>query len=153
MGNELGAGRQEAATRYGGRLCKMAVACGAVSGALLLLISPFILSTVNLSTQASFYLRFMLIISSYCLIGKAVNSTTIAGIFCAGGDSRFGLLCDAVTMWCVTVPLGFVCAFVFRLPVLAVYFVINLDEIGKLPAVYRRYKKYRWVKDLTVRES
>ena len=26
---------------------------------------------------------------------------------------------------------------------------MNLDEIIKLPAVYKHYKKYNWVKDLT----
>ncbi len=37
----------------------------------------------------------------------------------------------------------------FSLIISAVYFVLNLDEIIKLPAVYRHYKKYIWVKDLT----
>lgn len=48
------------------------------------------------------------------------------------------------------VLLGLLTAFVLKLPVLAVYFIVNLDEIVKLPAVYRHYKKYKWVKDLTV---
>lgn len=52
--------------------------------------------------------------------------------------------------WCIIVPLGFLTAFVLKLPVLAVYFIVNLDEIIKLPAVYRHYKKYKWLKDLTV---
>lgn len=83
------------------------------------------------------------------MVGKSVNVMTIAGIFCAGGDSKFGFLCDAVTMWCITVPLGLIAAFGLKLPVLAVYFIINADEIIKLPAVYRHYKKHIWVKDLT----
>ena len=44
---------------------------------------------------------------------------------------------------------GLLTAFVLKLPVLAVYILINVDEIIKLPAVYRNYKKYRWVKNLT----
>ena len=67
-------------------------------------------------------------------------------------DSRFGFLCDAVTLWCFTVPVGFLMAFVWKCPVLLVYFVINLDEIVKLPAVYRRYRRYLWLKDLTVKD-
>ena len=55
-----------------------------------------------------------------------------------------------MTMWCITVPLGLLTAFMLKLPVLAVYFIVNLDEIIKLSAVYRHYKKYKWVKDLTV---
>ena len=92
----------------------------------------------------------MLVMCSYYMVGKSVNGTTIAGIFCAGGDSKFGFLCDTVTMWCITVPLGLLTAFMLKLPVLAVYFIVNLDEVVKLPAVYRHYKKYKWVKDLTV---
>lgn len=56
--------------------------------------------------QAREYLRVMLFICSYYLIGKSINSTVVAGIFCAGGDTKFGMCCDAVTMWVVIVPVG-----------------------------------------------
>ena len=150
VGNELGAGRLEQARLYGGRLCRISILSGICSGIFLLLISPLVLAATDLSPEAAEYLKWMLVMCSYYMVGKYVNGTTIAGIFCAGGDSRFGFLCDTVTLWCFTVPAGFLAAFVFRLPVLAVYFIINLDEIVKLPAVYRRYKKYAWLKDLTV---
>lgn len=150
VGNELGAGRLDKAKEYGGRLCRLSVLCGAASGIVLLALSPLILAVTDLSVTANAYLKWMLVMCSCYMVGKSVNGTTIAGIFCAGGDSRFGFLCDTVTMWCITVPLGFLTAFMLKLPVLAVYFIVNLDELVKLPAVYRHYKKYKWVKDLTV---
>lgn len=33
------------------------------------------------------------------------------------------------------------------------FFIINLDEMIKLPAVYKHYKKYLWVKDLTAKRE
>ena len=84
------------------------------------------------------------------MIGKSINSTVVAGIFCSGGDTRFGFLCDIVTMWIIIVPIGMLSAFVWKLPVLVVYFLLNLDEFVKLPAVYRHYKQYKWVKNLTI---
>lgn len=150
VGNELGAGRLDKAKEYGYKLCRLSVLCGAASGIVLLALSPLILAVTDLSATADAYLKWMLVMCSYYIVGKSVNGTTIAGIFCAGGDSKFGFLCDTVTMWCITVPLGLLTAFVLKLPVLAVYFIVNLDEIVKLPAVYRHYKKYKWVKDLTV---
>lgn len=149
VGNELGAGRLDRAREYGGKLCRLSIAGGIASGGLLLLLSPLILHFAALGAQAEEYLKWMFFICSYYLIGKSINSTTIGGIFSAGGDTRFGLICDTVTLWCVTVPMGCIAAFVFNWPVLAVYFVLNLDEIVKLPAVYRHYKEYRWVKNLT----
>lgn len=91
----------------------------------------------------------MLIICSYYLIGKSVNSMTIGGIFPAGGDSKFGLFCDAITLWFITIPIGCLCAFIWKLPVIVVYFVLSLDEMIKIPAVYWHYKKYDWLKNIT----
>ena len=151
VGNELGAGKPDIAREYGGRLCRLAVANGIVSGLILLACSPLILRVANLSTVSREYLQGMLLICAYYMIGRSVNGVTISGIFCAGGDSRFGLYCDCITMWCIIVPLGLIAAFILKLPVLAVYFVVSLDEFVKIPAVYRNYKKYRWVRDLTVK--
>ena len=66
---------------------------------------------------------------------------------------KFGFMCDAVTMWCFAVPLGCIVAFVLKLPVLMVYFVLNLDELVKLPAVFKHYRQYKWVKNLTETEN
>lgn len=40
-------------------------------------------------------------------------------------------------------------AFVLKLPVLGVAFILTLDEFVKIPAVYIHYMKYRWVKNIT----
>lgn len=150
VGNELGSGNLERAKEYGGKLCKIALTAGFVSGFILLLISPVIRNYAgNLNEQAQEYLQGMLYICAYYMIGKAINSTVIGGIFCAGGDTGFGMICDAITMWVIIVPLGMIAAFIWKLPILWVYFLLNLDEFVKLPAVYRHYKKYKWVKNLT----
>ena len=127
VGNELGAGKLERAKAYGGKLCRIAVISGICSGIFLLAVSPAVLIVSDLSPTAEEYLKWMLVMCSYYMIGKYVNGTTISGIFCAGGDSRFGFLCDTITLWCFTVPAGFITAFVLKMPVLLVYFIINLD--------------------------
>lgn len=149
VGNELGSGNLEKAKLYGKKLCHISIISGAISGILLLAFIPFVLNLSTLSKTANYYLKWMLVMCSYYLIGKAINGTTIAGIFCAGGDSKFGFICDAITLWLVIIPLGFIAAFVLKLPIIVVYFILNLDEIIKLPAVFIHYKKYIWVKDLT----
>lgn len=150
VGNELGKGEMERATEYGNRLFKLAVFAGAVSGLILLAVSPVLrIFTGSLSTQAHSYLKNMMYICTYYMIGKSVNATVIAGVFCAGGDTKFGLKCDAVTMWVILIPIGMITAFVLKLPIMVVYFIISMDEIIKLPAVYRHYKKYNWVRNLT----
>lgn len=150
LGNELGKGKLEQAREYGDRLFKLAVFTGAVSGIIILAVTPFLgIFTGGLSAQAHSYLENMMYICTYYMAGKSVNATVIAGVFCAGGDTTFGLKCDAVTMWVVLIPIGMIAAFVLKLPVMVVYFIISMDEVIKLPAVYAHYKKYRWVRNLT----
>lgn len=149
VGNRLGADRLQEAKEVGETLTKTAIIAGIVSGLVLIALSPFITKMVNLTLTARGYLQKMLLISSYYIAGKSVNCMTIGGIFAAGGDSKFGMLCDSVTLWCIIVPLGCICAFILKLPVMVVYFVLNLDEIIKLPVVYKHYKKYKWIKNLT----
>lgn len=60
---------------------------------------------------------------------------------------------DLVLIWRGSLYLRVIAAFVLKLPVLAVYFIISLDEIVKIPVVYLNYKKYRWGKDLTVKSE
>lgn len=149
VGNRLGADRLQEAKEVGETLTKTAIIAGIVSGLVLMALSPFITKMVDLTPIARGYLQKMLLISSYYIAGKSVNCMTIGGIFAAGGDSKFGMLCDSVTLWCIIVPLGCICAFILKLPVMVVYFVLNLDEIIKLPVVYKHYKKYKWIKNLT----
>ncbi|MBS5604870.1 MAG: MATE family efflux transporter [Enterocloster asparagiformis] len=149
VGNELGMGNLQQAKRYGGLLWRLAVVGGGLSGLILLALSPLILNVTALRPQAAECLKWMLLLCACYMVAKAINMTTIAGIFPAGGDSKFGLICDAVTMWVFAVPAGFLAAFVFKLPVAAVFLIINLDEVVKLPAAISHYRKYGWLKNIT----
>ena len=154
IGNLLGAGKLEQAKEEGGRLVRVSAVSGIISGFVLLACGPLVMRFAgHLTVTAQEYLRFMLYVCCYYMAGKSVNGTVIAGIFCAGGDTRFGLVCDTVNMWCVIVPLGLLAAFVFKWSVPVVYFLLNLDEFTKMPAEWVHYKKFRWVRNLTAERS
>lgn len=149
VGNVLGENKIEKAKDYTSRVMKLTILTGIAGGLVVLAITPLVMRFADLSETAMGYLKVMLLINSYYVIGIAVNTTLIAGIFRAGGDSRFGCICDGITMWCYAVPLGFFAAFVLKLPVLWVYFLLCTDEFAKWPAVIRRYRSGKWLKNIT----
>lgn len=149
LGNIIGMNKLEEAEEGAGKVMKLTVASGAVGGLIVLIATPFVLRYAALSEQAMHYLKYMLLINTYYVMGAAVNTTLIAGVFRAGGDSRFGFICDAITMWCYAVPLGFVAAFIFKLPVLWVYFLLCTDEFAKWPWVLKHYKSRKWLHNIT----
>ena len=148
VGNELGAGRLETAKDYGKRIMKLCVVSGIALGLLAAATAPLVIRFVNLTPRAEHYLFIMILMCSYYILGRSINCTTIGGIFSAGGDTKFGFICDTVTMWAFIVPAGALAAFVLKLPVLWVYFILNLDEIIKLPVVIARYRQFKWVKNI-----
>lgn len=149
LGKTIGENRINDARIEAKKLMKLTVISGAAGGIIVLAATPFVLSYASLTEQAMHYLKYMLFINTYYIMGAAVNTTLIAGAFRAGGDSRFGFICDTLTMWCYAVPLGFFAAFVLKLPVLAVYFLLCTDEFMKWPWVLKHYRSGKWLKNIT----
>lgn len=149
LGNIIGENDMAAAKDGARKLMKLTVISGAIGGMIILASTPVILRYADLSAQAMHYLKFMLLINTYYVMGAAVNTTLIAGVFRAGGDSRFGFVCDTIDMWCYAVPLGFLTAFVFKWPVLLVYFLLCTDEFVKWPWVLKYYRSGKWLKNIT----
>lgn len=152
LGQKIGEGKLEEAKADGSRLLRLTVAAGIFGGLVILLARPFVLAWAEnggFTDTALHCLSVMLIINSYHVVGAAVSNLLIAGMFRAGGDSRFGLICDIFVMWCYAVPLALLSAFVLRLPVLWVYFLFCTDEFAKWPWIIHRYRSGKWVKDIT----
>lgn len=149
VGNELGAGRLELGKAYGTKLKNISYVIGFLSTALVLAITPFVVRMVILTDQARGYLTGMMVIMSFYMIGRCVNTVTINGVLDGGGDTLFDMYSLIVCMWCIAIPLALIGAFVLHWSPLAVYACTCLDEVGKIPWVMARFRKYKWVQDLT----
>ena len=149
LGNIIGENKLEEAREGAKKLMKLTIITGAIGGLIILAATPFVLMYASLSEQAMHYLKYMLFINTYYVMGAAVNTTLIAGVFRAGGDSRFGFICDSVDMWCYAVPLGFIAAFALKLPVMWVYFLLCTDEFVKWPWVIKHYRSGKWLNNIT----
>lgn len=149
LGQMLGNGELDEAKRLGGKYVRLSIWIGVGSGIVILALMPLVTGAITLTLAAQRYLKWMLVMAAYYIIGNSLNSTIISGIFPAGGDTKFGMICDLITLWCVIVPLGMISAFVIKAPVLVVAFILTLDEFVKIPAVYKHYMKYEWVRNIT----
>lgn len=149
LGKTIGAGHMERVKADASRFCRVTFLSGITGGILIFLLRPVFMNMADLTEVSRGYLSVMLYINMYYVLGQAMNTTLICGVFRAGGDSRWGFICDVIDMWLFAVPLGFISAFVLKLPPLWVYFLICLDEFVKMPFIYRHYKSYRWMKNIT----
>ena len=149
VGNELGAGNLEKGKAYGIKLRNISYVIGFASTAIVLALTPLVVRMVILTDEARSELTAMMIIMGIYMIGRCVNTVTINGVLDGGGDTIFDMYSLAVCMWGIAIPLALLGAFVFHWPVPMVYACTCLDEVGKIPWVMLRFRKYKWVKDLT----
>jgi len=149
VGNELGNGELEKGKAYGIKLRNISYVIGFASTAVVLALTPLVVQMVILTEEAQQYLTGMMVIMAVYMIGRCVNTVTINGVLDGGGDTVFDMYSLAVCMWGIAIPLALLGAFVFHWPVLLVYACTCLDEVGKIPWVMLRFRKYKWVKDLT----
>ena len=149
LGKTIGEKKMEHARAYAKRFIGLSLIMGVLGGVVILIASPVASAFLSLSVEAKDYLRIMFFVMSYFVIGQAFNTTMVVGIFRSGGDTRFGLILDVSTMWCCSILLGFLAAFVFKLSVPAVYMILMSDEIIKIPITFWRYRSCKWLRDVT----
>ena len=149
LGKTIGEKRMEHARAYAKRFIGLSLIMGVLGGAVILIASPVASAFLSLSAEAKDYLRIMFFVMSYFVIGQALTTTMVVGIFRSGGDTRFGLILDVSTMWCCSILLGFLAAFVFKLSVPVVYMILMSDEIIKIPITFWRYRSCKWLRDVT----
>lgn len=149
LGKTIGEEKYEQAKVYSKRFVKLSILFGALGGALIVCIRPFIINSLSLTEDAKKYLGFMLFVMAYFTLCQAFNTTMVVGIFRSGGDTRFGLILDILSMWGGSILLGALAAFVFKFSVPIVYVLLMSDEILKLPFTTIRFKSYKWLKNIT----
>lgn len=153
LGNTMGENRLAEAKVYARRFLGLAVWTALAGGALILLCRPVVLDFmhiyVTVTDVVKYELNLMLYINAYYIMGTSINTMLICGLFRAGGDVKYGLVMDTIAMWVYAVPVGLLCAFVFKLPEMWVYFILCLDEFVKMPAIIWHYRKMGWIRNIT----
>jgi putative MATE family efflux protein len=149
LGKAIGANQEEQAKLYAKRFIRLTIVLGIIGAFIILIASQIARNTLSLGVEAKNYLGIMMFVMTYFTICQAYNTTMVVGVFRAGGDIKFGLFLDCITMWCGTILFGALAAFVFQLPIPIVYIILMSDEVIKLPLTTWRYKTMKWVKNVT----
>ena len=89
-------------------------------------------------------------LSMFFLWVRVNNMTIVIGILRAGGDTRYSLFLDGLIIWLVGVPMAWLGANVWGLPVYLVYLCAMSEEGAKWILGMRRYFTRKWIHNLTM---
>ncbi len=148
LGHEIGAGDKDKTYKYAINFSVLGTIVGIVLGLGLIVASPLILSFFKISPDVYKASSIVLIISGLLMPVRIFNTQLIIGILRSGGDTTFSLLLEMGGVWGVGVPLAFLGALVFRLPVYGVYALLALEEITKAVIGLPRVLSKKWIRSV-----
>lgn len=134
---------------YAGRIMKLAFVSGAVLGALVLISAPGVVLLFKVGDDVRLMARQVLWIQGALLPVKFLNNIYVIGLFRGGGDTRYSLFLELGSVYLIGVPLAFLGALYWRLPLAMVVLLVNLEEVAKTVGGYLRIRTDKWINDWT----
>ena len=90
------------------------------------------------------------ILTAYALVApfKVQNMILGGGIIRSGGKTKYVMLIDMIGTWGFGVPLGLLSAFVLKLSIPYVYFILSLEECVRFGISVAVLRKKKWMQSL-----
>lgn len=148
IGNKIGSNQEKTAKLYAKDIAVISVLIGFILGVIIYITAPLVLTPFNVSSET--YLdtvKVLRVIAIFFTI-RAFNMVMIVGVFRGGGDTTYSMLVQCGTIWLYAVPIAFLGATVFSLPVYGVYFLICTEEFLKIIFELARLKSGKWIKNV-----
>jgi putative MATE family efflux protein len=149
IGKAIGEGDDGKVVQTSRTLQVLFVAIGAASALILLvLIRPF-LAQYNLSPETMKLSSQFLIVLVLIMTPMSYQMATNGGIISGGGDTKFLMVLDIVSIWAIVIPLSYIMAFVVKASPLVVLICLNSDQVFKAIPAFIKANFGHWAKKLT----
>lgn len=149
IGNTVGEGDKKKVMEYANTICILSIFMGILAGLTIYFLRPIAVNLYNISDDTKTIACEIMIATSIVSIFRALSANILMGILRGGGDNRFVFLLEMSFLWFIAIPLGFIAAFVLKLPIVLVFLIIRSDEILKSFIGAFRVARGKWIHDVT----
>ena len=148
IGQEIGAGNEENAYKYGVELLKISLVIGTAVALFVYAICPVVLILMKVDSAIYPLARKIVFSEGILIIIKTTGTLFIVGVLRAGGDTLWTMFADLIPLWTFAIPLTYIAGLKFGLPVALVYLCSGSDELLKMPFCIQRLKSRKWINNL-----
>lgn len=148
IGKSVGSGNNTRAFDEAKTLKVMAYIVGAAACVTILLIKGIIINFYTVPPETKLLANGLMTAVAFITFFVSISSITIVGILRGGGDTRFCLITEMVTLWAVALPLA-LGGMLLHFPVVAVLLLMKIDEPLKSIICIIRINRNKWIKSLT----
>lgn len=145
----VGAGKEALAKEYARTMQVLFVSIGVVSGLALYTIRVPMLSFYELADTTRAMADDFLLVLSVTAATMSYQMPTNAGIIKGGGDTRYCMVLDLISIWGIVLPASYVLAFLVGADPVTVVWCLNADQIFKCVPAFLKVNFGHWMKKLT----
>lgn len=147
IGKRLGADDRGSAYQDSKRLMYTGLVCSILLSVLIIVLNQYYVLIFQVEEDVRLMTRYVLAV--YALVAPVkVQNMILGGILRSGGKTTFVMIIDMIGTWIFGVPLGLLSAFVFHLPIAAVYFVLSMEECIRVIISFIVFRKKKWMQTL-----
>ncbi len=146
IGNAVGQEENDKAMSYSVEFIKLTIVFSIIIAGLLYLSRPLIILLYsNLAIITQNMLMATLAVIAFYQIPKMYTFTMIVGILRGGGDTKFCMYLDLLSVWLIGVPLGFISVLLWKWPVHWVIGAVYFEELIKVFITLPRFLSKKWI--------
>lgn len=148
IGKKLGSKEYDEAYRDSWRLIRYGFIGSVILSALVVATSPMYVEIYQVDAAVKLLTRQILL--AYALVApfKVLNMIAGGGVIRSGGKTNYVMFIDMIGTWVFGVPLGLLSAFVWKLPIPYVYFLLSLEECVRFAITVVILRSKRWMQSL-----
>ena len=148
IGKRLGSREYDEAYSESKKLMYYGFAGAIILSGVILIIKPFYVELYQVEESVKIITQQILV--AYAIIApfKVLNMILGGGIIRSGGKTKYTMGVDLIGTWVFGVPLGLLTAFVLKLSIPYVYFILSLEECVRFVISLILFKKKSWMQSL-----
>ena len=149
VGKRLGQDEKEAAYDISKYLVKVGLVGSVMIGCILVFLATPYVALFSIEPEVARLTRYLIYVLAIVLFAKITNMILAGGIIRSGGNTHYTLIIDLIGTWVFGVPLALIAAYVWKLPVYLVYFILSQEEVVRLILGFLVFRKKKWMKNIT----
>ena len=149
IGRTIGEGDEKKLRDYARTMQVLFVFVGILSAIILFFIRIPILSLYKLEPETMQMANTFLLILCVVILGMSYQMPTNIGIIRGGGDTRYVMSLDFVSIWVLVIPISMLMAFVVKASPIVIVWCLNSDQLFKCIPAFWKCNFGHWAHKLT----
>ena len=152
VGKRLGRNEREDARKVSKYLMKVGFVGSAAVAAILFALAGQYVRLFDIEPEVAGLAQYLVYALALVIFAKISNMILAGGILRSGGNTKYTFVIDCIGTWLFGVPLAYLGAFVWKLPVYWVYFILSQEEVVRLLIAGCVFGREGWMRNLTEKQ-